>query len=468
MSIVRPSRQNAGKAAPVLLWGVVLVLATALLWIWMKGGPRNVLPSPPATQGTGQHPAATPALSRARESAPPAGARQDSVRDSTAGMVSSAAPPNVATTRPPLLELVPTSRPAAQTPIVPKTAVERSAGFPTDTTSVFGTAATSPPVVVAMLGTSLPPFQAMIRPSVSPTVLSTTSPATASEAEAKFLFVLTTQLALARRGFSPGSMDGTLGSQTRAALRAFQEREGLPATGEPDTNTLVRLSPPAELFAQHTVSTDEVTALRPVGRTWLAKSEQERLDHETLLELIAEKYATGPKLIQRLNPGLDWSRVAPGATVRVPAFEPVAAPGKAAYVKIFLGRRMLQVFDENNRLLAHFPCSIAQRVEKRPAGETLRVAVVVPNPNYTFDPSVFPESPEAQTLGRKLILPPGPNNPVGTAWIGLDKPGYGIHGTPKPEEVGRTESHGCFRLANWNAEQLLRMVSVGTPVIVEP
>jgi len=71
-------------------------------------------------------------------------------------------------------------------------------------------------------------------------------------------------------------------------------------------------------------------------------------------------------------------------------------------------------------------------------------------------------------LGRKLTLPPGPNNPVGTAWIGLDRPGYGIHGTPRPEEVGRTESHGCFRLANWNAEHLARLVRSGIPVEVEP
>jgi len=55
-----------------------------------------------------------------------------------------------------------------------------------------------------------------------------------------------------------------------------------------------------------------------------------------------------------------------------------------------------------------------------------------------------------------------------TVWLSLDKPGYGIHGTPKPEDVGRTESHGCFRLANWNAEYLLKLVSVGTPVFVEP
>ena len=82
--------------------------------------------------------------------------------------------------------------------------------------------------------------------------------------------------------------------------------------------------------------------------------------------------------------------------------------------------------------------------------------------------SVFPESPEARELKTKLVLPPGPNNPMGVAWISLDKPGYGIHGTPSPEQVGRTESHGCFRLANWNAEYLLKLAWVGMPVYVEP
>ena len=107
-------------------------------------------------------------------------------------------------------------------------------------------------------------------------------------------------------------------------------------------------------------------------------------------------------------------------------------------------------------------------MDKRPLGEELHIAALAPNPNYTFDPVVFPESAEAQEIGRKLILQPGPNNPVGTMWFSLDKPGYGIHGTPKPEEVGRTESHGCFRLANWNAEYLHKLVNVGTPVFVDP
>ena len=78
--------------------------------------------------------------------------------------------------------------------------------------------------------------------------------------------------------------------------------------------------------------------------------------------------------------------------------------------------------------------------------------------------AIFPESAEAQEIGHKLILPPGPRNPVGIAWIGLDRPGFGIHGTPSPEKVGRTESHGCFRLANWNADYLAKLVWIGMPV----
>jgi lipoprotein-anchoring transpeptidase ErfK/SrfK len=143
-----------------------------------------------------------------------------------------------------------------------------------------------------------------------------------------------------------------------------------------------------------------------------------------------------------------------------------SAYAKAAFLRIGLSSKTLQAFDANTNLLVHFPCSIAREMSKRPVGQ-LEVAVMVPDPDYRFDPKVFRESPEARRLKGALMLPPGPNNPVGTAWIGLNKPGYGIHGTPHPEEVGRTESHGCFRLSNWDADYLMQLVEIGTPVLVE-
>jgi lipoprotein-anchoring transpeptidase ErfK/SrfK len=98
----------------------------------------------------------------------------------------------------------------------------------------------------------------------------------------------------------------------------------------------------------------------------------------------------------------------------------------------------------------------------------LTVATLAPRPNYTFNPANFPDSPRAQEIGRKLILPPGPNNPVGVYWVSLSQPGYGIHGTPKPATIGNMESRGCFRLCNWDAYTLGRAVRVGTPVRIDP
>ena len=100
--------------------------------------------------------------------------------------------------------------------------------------------------------------------------------------------------------------------------------------------------------------------------------------------------------------------------------------------------------------------------------ETLRVVVWAENPEYTFDPELFAEDSEAVAIGKKLRIPPGPNNPVGLAWIGLDRPGYGIHGSPAPEDISKTESHGCFRLTNWDAAKLVRAMRQDLPVVVLP
>ncbi len=279
--------------------------------------------------------------------------------------------------------------------------------------------------------------------------------------------VFEAQVALVRQGISPGSLDGVLGSQTRSALLAFQEKEHLPPTGELDAASKARLSFLGSSLTTYTLTSNDFSRLQPVGKSWLAKSEQDRLDYETILELVAEKGQAHPNLIRLLNPAPAWTNWGPGTTVTIPNTQWPETRAKAAFVTIRMAYRALQAFDANTNLLAYFPCSIAKRIEKRPAGQ-LHVTVIVEKPDYVFDPEVFPESEEGRQLGRRLVLPPGPNNPVGTVWIGLDRPGYGIHGTPKPEDVGRTESHGCFRLANWNAESLLRLAWVGMPVRVEP
>lgn len=279
--------------------------------------------------------------------------------------------------------------------------------------------------------------------------------------------VLEAQVALARRGISSGPIDGALGYQTRAALRAFQRQAGLPVTGALDAATRARLPLEAPAFATYVVSSNDLARLQPVSPTWLGKSLQPRLDFANLLELVAEEHRAHPLLVRRLNPGVDWTNVWPGLSVSVPHVPLPVITSRLAFIRIALRDRILTGHDAQTNLVVHFPCSIGARIEKRPVGR-LTVVTAAEHPTYTFNPEIFPESAEARRLNRKLTLPPGPNNPVGVAWIGLDRPGYGIHGTPRPEDVGRTESHGCFRLANWDAALLVRLVRAGLPVYVEP
>jgi len=258
-----------------------------------------------------------------------------------------------------------------------------------------------------------------------------------------------------------------MGPQTRAALQAFQVKSHLPKSGELDALTKEALSLTNPPCSTYTITSNDLARLQPLSSTWLGKSQQSALEFETLLESLAEKAQAHPNLVRQLNPSIDWTNLHDGVAIKLPDVTWATEKLRAAFLVIHLADRTLEAFDSGTNLIAHFPCSIAKRVDQRPVGE-LQIAVVAPNPNYTFDPEIFPESSEARKIKTKLVLPPGPNNPVGVAWIGLDKPGYGIHGTPNPEQVGRTESHGCFRLANWNAEFLLRIVTLGTPVYLEP
>ncbi len=280
-----------------------------------------------------------------------------------------------------------------------------------------------------------------------------------------FLDVLTLQTLLDRQNFSCGVLDGKFGPKTRTALRAWQEQRGLPPTGEPDAASMAALRTTSNALTTHVVGPGELAALTPVPKTWLGKSKVPRLGYETVLETVAEEYHASQQALRDLNPDLPWPDPPAGTPVVVPDPRPFKTP-PAARLTISLGRKVLTVYGEDGRMQALFPCSIAADKAKRPVGE---VAIVncAADPTFTFDPAVFTEDPEAREPGRRLLIPPGPNNPVGVAWISLSLSGYGIHGTPRPEDIGKTGSHGCFRLANWNAEKLLKMIRIGLPVRIE-
>ncbi|MEM7397036.1 MAG: L,D-transpeptidase, partial [Verrucomicrobiota bacterium] len=164
-------------------------------------------------------------------------------------------------------------------------------------------------------------------------------------------------------------------------------------------------------------------------------------------------------------PLVPWPNPPAGTHLKVPRVGPHKKPA-ARRLEVSLEAKRVYAFDAQGRLIAHFPCSIAEKIEKRPRGST-RIKNAADNPNYTFDPEIFTELTLEERGTRKRLIPPGPNNPVGVAWIGLGISGYGLHGTPEPEDIGITGSKGCFRLANWNAKKLIDMVRIGIPVVIE-
>jgi lipoprotein-anchoring transpeptidase ErfK/SrfK len=189
------------------------------------------------------------------------------------------------------------------------------------------------------------------------------------------------------------------------------------------------------------------------------------MGYETIMEMYAERGHLTEGALRRLNPNVAWPNPPVGTLVRIPDFVYglAARPAKASVLRVTLSRFEITAFDESGRLIALFPCSIAADKAKLPPEGELQVTTLIPNPDYTY-------TPDRVSRGGRIVrrlFPPGPNNPVGTSWMGLTLPGYGIHGTPKPERIGCAESHGCFRLANWNAVRLRKMCETGTSVVVE-
>jgi lipoprotein-anchoring transpeptidase ErfK/SrfK len=173
--------------------------------------------------------------------------------------------------------------------------------------------------------------------------------------------------------------------------------------------------------------------------------------------MLAEKFHMDEGYLKALNPEANFSR--PGTIIRVAN---VGAPATRKVQRIVAdkGRKQVRAYDEAGKLVVAYPATIGSAETPSPTGKHA-VSRVAFNPNYTYNPKVnFKQG----NNNKILTIPPGPNGPVGSIWIALDKPTYGIHGTPDPSKIGKTESHGCVRLTNWDAQELAKLVSVGVMV----
>ena len=172
---------------------------------------------------------------------------------------------------------------------------------------------------------------------------------------------------------------------------------------------------------------------------------------------LSEKFHIEPNLLTKLNPKVSFDVA--GTKIIVPNIATKPLQVRVAKIVVNKSTHILRVLDADGKLISFYPASVGSDERPAPSG-TRHILSVVDNPVYYYSPSLKFKGVKTR---KTLRDPPGPNNPVGSTWIDLGD-GYGIHGTPEPQNIGRTYSHGCIRLTNWDAKALGKMVHSGTEV----
>jgi lipoprotein-anchoring transpeptidase ErfK/SrfK len=294
--------------------------------------------------------------------------------------------------------------------------------------------------------------------------------------------MLAVQVALDRSGFSPGEIDGRGGPKTRTALSAFQKAAGLQADGLVNEETLGALHVTAPPLVPYTITPQDVAGpfIDRMPSDMMESAKLPAFGYTSALEALAERFHSSVALMRTLNPGASWTA---GEVINVPAVEPFELPSRgekppstskpaagaqsaaatAVEVVIAGATRSLAVRDAAGKILMHAPVTIGSAKDPLPLGEW-KVVGVRWNPVFNYNPDLFWD---ADPTHAKAKIPAGPNNPVGVVWVDINKQHFGLHGTPEPSTIGRTESHGCIRLTNWDAAKLGRMVGPGTKVTIQ-
>jgi len=269
------------------------------------------------------------------------------------------------------------------------------------------------------------------------------------------------QILLDRANFSPGVIDGLGGDNTRQAIAAFEKAADLPEDGVLDAEVFQRLTAgdAGKAMADYTITAADLAGpfIGQVPSDLQAMSKLAAVGYATPLEALAEKFHMTEGLLRALNPGVDFGKA--GQTIIVAAVAQTDLAADVARIVVDKTERSVRAYDANDKLLAFYPATIGSSARPAPSGD-LTVVGVAPEPNYTYDP----DRVSYDRGDRKVIVPAGPNNPVGSVWIDLSRDTYGIHGTPDPSKVGKTFSSGCVRLTNWDAERLASRVKPGVKV----
>ncbi|HEY5801310.1 MAG TPA: L,D-transpeptidase [Burkholderiaceae bacterium] len=275
--------------------------------------------------------------------------------------------------------------------------------------------------------------------------------------------VLRAQILLDRAHFSSGEIDGSYGTNMQRAVTGYQRKMGLPETGKVDDATWQSLNADSAqaLITYTMVDADVAGPYTKIPAEMADKAALPALDFESPEEALAERFHMSVGLLKKLNPGKDVSVA--GTELLVPNVLDTEPLPKAGRIVVDKSDSTLSVYDTAGVLVAQFPASTGSEKDPLPIGKW-KVNGVSKNPKFHYNPKLFWD---ASPGDKKAMIPPGPNNPVGVAWVDLSKDHYGIHGTPVPATIGKTQSHGCIRLTNWDVMLLTTSVGPGTEVLLE-
>jgi lipoprotein-anchoring transpeptidase ErfK/SrfK len=273
--------------------------------------------------------------------------------------------------------------------------------------------------------------------------------------------ILKAQILLDRAGASPGVIDGYAGGNLAKAVSAVESVLRFEADGELDLAVwkALRGDEAQDVLVQYTISEQDLSYpfAASIPEDYAEQARLPSLAYASPEEMLGERFHMDVKLLKALNPDADFRRA--GATIWVASVETHPVTGKVASIVADKARRQVRGYDAQNRLIVAYPATIGSTEKPAPSGD-FRVEVIDPNPVYDYEPGGLSLAGNRATL----TLPSGPNNPLGSTWIGLSTPGYGIHGAPDPTTVDKAASLGCVRLTNWDAEELASMIEPGVVV----
>lgn len=272
--------------------------------------------------------------------------------------------------------------------------------------------------------------------------------------------ILRAQVLLLRAHYSTGEIDGLAGSNLAKAVRGYQAHAGLKETGTLDAATWEALNKDtAPALVAYTLTQADIDGpYLPTPEKVEDKAKMQRIVYQDIGEMLGERFNSKPELIKALNPDADMARA--GTVLVVPYTRPAQQLEKASRIVVDKSEGALQLLDGDGKVYAQFPASTGSSRFPLPIGEWKLVSVIQ-DPDYNYDPDLLVNQPKD---AKPAKLPPGPNGPVGIVWMGLDKPHYGIHGTPEPGKISRSQSSGCVRLTNFAAQAVATAVQAGTPV----